>query len=119
MRTTYEKALELVSSLPPSDLQKLDEWIHEKQNLTKRDESKDEQVKEKVKKFNLAVNWIDEHREEYLGQWVCLDGDELISYGSDAIKVHNEAKVKGIKSPFLEHIVEEPEFFSDGWEMCR
>ena len=119
MQTNYEKALEIISLLPPSDLQKLDEWIHEKQNQTGRDESKRDQVKEEIQKYKLAKKWIDEHREEYLGQWVCLDGDELISFGDDAIEVHNQAKAKGIKAPFLEQIIEEPEFYGGGIEMCR
>lgn len=119
MQITYEKALEIVSSLPPSDLQKLSEWIRTKQNLENNGESKSEQVKEEVRKFNLAMKWIAEHRKEYLGKWVCLDGDELISHGTDAIKVHNKAKAKGIKTPFLEQIVDEPKHFSDGWERCQ
>lgn len=122
MQTNYEKALEIVSLLPPSDLKKLDEWIHAKRNQTKPDELKSNQVnqvKEEVRKYKLAKNWIDEHREEYLGQWVCLDGDELISFGNDAIEVHNQAKAKGIKAPFLEQIIEEPEFYGGGIEMCR
>lgn len=117
MQTTYEKALEIVRGLPPSDLQKLGEWISTKQNTKKYGESKSEQVKEEVRKFKLAMKWIADHREEYLGQWVCLDGDELISYGTDAIEVHNKAKAKGIKAPLLERIIEEPKAFSDGWEI--
>lgn len=119
MQTNYEKALEIVSSLPPSDLQKLGEWIQTKQNRENNGDSKSEQVKEEVRKFNLALKWIDEHKKEYLGQWVCLDGDDLISYGSDAVEVDKEARAKGIKAPFVVEIIEEPEYYGGGIEMCR
>ncbi|MGI8670578.1 MAG: hypothetical protein ACR2J3_12165 [Aridibacter sp.] len=119
MQTTYEKALEIVSSLPPSDLQKLGQWIQTKQNRENNGDAKSEQVKEEIQKYKLAKKWIAEHKKEYLGQWVCLDGDDLISFGSDAIEVDKEARAKGIKAPFLERIIEEPKFYSDGWEMCR
>ena len=34
--------------------------------------------------------WIEAHRDEYLGQWVALDGDRLIAHGSDAKKVYGK-----------------------------
>lgn len=78
-----------------------------------------ESIKEETEKFDLAMKWIQEHREEFLYQWVCLDGNELISHGKSAVNVHNEAKAKGIKTPFVERIVKEQKRFSDSWEMSK
>ena len=119
MQATFEQAVEIVSTLPPSDLQKLGRWIQSQQQQYVQSELKRLQVEEEVRKFQLAMRWLDEHRQEYLGQWVCLDGDSLISQGDDALKVHAEAKAKGIRVPFVEHIVEEPEAYLGGWEACQ
>ena len=59
---------------------------------------------EKSDKLRQAMTWIKAHRAEYAGQWVCLDGDQLISHGSEAKKVYAEADAKNISSPFVEYI---------------
>ena len=61
---------------------------------------------ERNEKFQKALHWIDEHRAEYLGKWVCLDGETLIAHGEDAKQVYAEAKSKGIKIPFIEQVRE-------------
>lgn len=49
-----------------------------------------------------------------MNQWVCLEGDELIAHGTDALEADRQAREAGIKAPFLEHIVEEKYPFG-GW----
>src|SRR6185369_14324889 len=48
--------------------------------------------------------WIEAHREQYLNQWVALDGDRLIAHGIDAKRVYDEAREQGITSPYLERV---------------
>ncbi len=119
MQTTYEQIIEAARRLSPEEIEKLGEWAREQQSTRREADEKNTEVEEEVRKFNLAREWIKEHQQEYLGQWVCLDGDVLISHGEDGLKVHREAKTKGIKAPFLEHIIEEPEAYLGGWEACR
>lgn len=72
---------------------------------------------ERNEKFQKALRWIDEHRAEYLGKWVCLDGETLIAHGTDAKQVYAEAKSKGIKIPFIEQVHEkEPSAYWGGWD---
>jgi len=119
MQTTYEQVIEAARQLSPEEIEKLGEWARQQQSAAQEANGKDAAVEEEIRKYKLATRWIGEHRKEYLGQWVCLDGDVLISHGGDAVKVHAQAKAKGIKAPFLEHIVEEPEAYLGGWEACR
>lgn len=58
--------------------------------------------------------WLRKHRTEYRGQWVALDGSQLISHGYDGKRVFLEAKAAGVRSPFLAHIEEEALPFG-GW----
>ncbi len=39
--------------------------------------------------------WIRDHGADYRGQWVALQGSELISHGPRGRDVHDEARAKG------------------------
>ena len=60
--------------------------------------------------------WIEAHRDQYLHQWVALDGDRLLAHGSDAKQVYDEARRQGITSPYLEQVSPKQEGFIGGWE---
>ena len=66
-------------------------------------------------RFRKAMDWIAEHRAEYLGQWVVLHGDQLISAAPDAKTAYETAKAVGIETPFLEHVIDEPVPYYAGW----
>ena len=119
MQTTFEKVIETASRLSSEEIHKLGEWVREKEKQNIQKNGGNEKVEEKVRKFNLAMKWIEENRAEYLGKWVCLDGDKLIGFGEDGTKVYNEAIAKGIKSPFMEFVKEEETHYLGGWEKCR
>ncbi len=121
--TTLEQVIETVGSLPIADRQYLRQWLQEKERRDiEHSESVEtlsplpaETVEQQMERFRKAMKWIDEHRGEYLGQWVALEGDTLISHGLDAMQVHREAKACGIAAPFLERMVEEEGTYWGGW----
>lgn len=60
--------------------------------------------------------WIERHRDEYLGQWVALDGDRLLAHGPDARQVYLAAREAGVRAPFLELVAPKEEVaFWGGW----
>jgi predicted DNA-binding antitoxin AbrB/MazE fold protein len=59
--------------------------------------------------------WIRVHGSEYRGQWVALQGSELISHGPKGRGVHDEALAKGVLRPLLVHLPDEPDLPSAGW----
>ena len=59
--------------------------------------------------------WLKEHRHEYIGQWVALDGDRLISHGTNAREVSEAARAAGVTTPFLAHIDPDDELPFGGW----
>lgn len=119
MQTTFEKVIETASSLSPEEIHKLGEWVREKERQTNRTNGRNEKIEEEIGKFNLAMKWIADNKKEYLGKWVCLDGNDLISYGEDAVKVYNEAIAKGIEIPFVNEVREEETAYLGGWEACQ
>lgn len=62
-----------------------------------------------------GIDWIAQHRNEYLGQWVILDGDRLISHGDDPQSLLKNARSAGIERPLVVRIEEEPAAYVGGW----
>ncbi len=114
MQTNLEQIIESVKTLPFEDLDLLREVIDEERRHKQIEKGKQEKLEERIAKFKKAEKWLAENREKYMNQWVCLEGDELIAHGSDALEVDRQAKEKGIEIPFMEHIVDESLPFG-GW----
>ena len=53
------------------------------------------------------MEWLRQHEHLYPGQWVALHGSTLLSHGSDARAVRDQARQKGIMHPLLVHIPKE------------
>jgi hypothetical protein len=71
---------------------------------------------ENARRSARSLQWLDENREKYSGQWVALDGDRLIARGPTAIEVYSKAKKEGVETPFVELVTEtEPSPFTGGW----
>ena len=80
MIQTAEQIIESVRALPLSEKEKFfDLAEEEKQKVLSEKEAKKAGLKAEQEKFRRAMNWLDENRQKYLGQWVCLDGDNLIA----------------------------------------
>lgn len=111
--TTLEQIINIARDLPPEALRSLREWIEEQEKKaeTRRREGHSQYDEER---FRDSLRWVDKHRDEYLGQWIALDGDLLISHGPNAKKVYEEARATGVQAPFLKRIVEDDLPFG-GW----
>lgn len=65
--------------------------------------------------LSRELEWLKEHRHEYLEQWVALEGDRLIAHGPKPREVYEAARAAGIKSPFVEFITAAEELPFGGW----
>jgi hypothetical protein len=91
-------------------------WLREQERLAAQDLRPEDPVREQTERFHRAMKWIEDHRAEYLGQWVALVGDRLISHGLDARQVYLAAKAAGVEVPFVERVREEETLpFCGGW----
>ena len=119
MNPTFENAIEIIKALPMPEREKFFDWAEEEKHKEQAEKAaKKTKLKDEHRKFELAMKWLEENRQKYLGKWVCLDGDKLIAFGADGLKIYQEAKAKGIEVPFVEHIVEENEVYGGGIEAC-
>jgi hypothetical protein len=77
--------------------------------------AREAKLRQELDEYRRAKQWIAEHRAEYLGQWVVLAGDRLISHGFDGHRVAAEARAAGIEVLFLVQIIEEPAAYCGAW----
>jgi predicted DNA-binding antitoxin AbrB/MazE fold protein len=52
------------------------------------------------------MRWIGENAHLYKGEYVALQGSELVSHGRDGHAVLAEARGKGVKQPLIYHVPE-------------
>lgn len=105
MIPTVENAIEIIRQLPPPEREKVREWIDEEnQKAQAETEDKKAELERRNERFRRALQWIEEHKEEYDGKFIVLDGDKLVASGSDSKTVYEEARAKGYRSPFLTRV---------------
>ncbi len=114
--STLEQVKEKILTLAHEDRKQLHHWLDEQACTDARHAAQKESLEDRLALYKQTEKWLQENREKYIGQWVALEGDRLLAHGTDALRVHAEAKAAGIEIPFLEHIVEEDdEPFYAGW----
>ncbi len=112
MQTNLEQVTNMIRALPLEDYDKVREVLDEAEQAKRK---KKEKSNWRLERYKKARKWLDEHNEEYLNKWVCLEGDKLIAVDDDGRKVYQKAIEAGIKSPFIHYIEKEPEAFWGGW----
>ncbi|CAN5190056.1 hypothetical protein BH20ACI1_BH20ACI1_15830 [soil metagenome] len=105
MTPTVENAIEIIRQLPPPEREKVRDWINEENSneLTEKEEKKAE-LERKNEKFKRALQWVEKNKEEYDGQFVLLEGDDLIAHGTNPKELYETARNKGIKIPFVKRV---------------
>jgi len=61
------------------------------------------------------LQWVKEHRHEYVDQWVALDGDRLLASGPVAREVYDKARGLGVQVPTVLRIEASDELPFGGW----
>jgi hypothetical protein len=61
------------------------------------------------------MRWLAEHRKEYAGQWVVVEGDTLVAHGADAQEVFRQVREAGMTRPFLAHVESSEDLPFGGW----
>jgi hypothetical protein len=112
---SFERVLEVVKGLPAIDKRRLQRWLIEDERAQSYAGANGE-IKPTYPR-EREMRWFadEQNRAKYGGQWVALDGDQLLSHGEDLRRVYEEAKAKGVESPFTGYIdpLDAPPF--GGW----
>lgn len=59
--------------------------------------------------------WLATHAAPYAGQWVALNGSQLIAHGPDAAAVRAAARAANVERPLLTHLPEQSDLPFGGW----
>lgn len=107
---TLQEVMQQAKTLPVTEQVTLAEFLLEQatrdeQNTTKNSVQFDPKVFERPDmERKLEREWLKQNWREYLGQWVAIEGDKLISCSEDAKNVFAEARAAGIRVPFVIHV---------------
>jgi Family of unknown function (DUF5678) len=97
---SFERVLEAVKALPAMDKRRLRHWLMEDERAQPYAEENGEIKLAYLREREMRWFADEQNRAKYGGQWVALDGDQLLSHGENLRQVYAEAKAKSVKSPF-------------------
>ena len=93
---TCDQVIEVIPSWPPEDRAKLREALDAAESRNaKTDELRAKAREASLRDYSIENRWLEEHRDEYAGQWVALKGDQLIHHSSNAKEVFAAADAIG------------------------
>lgn len=111
MIQTAEQLIENIRTLPAREREK---FFHLMDAERTNGHSNDEEQSRRNDRFRKAQQWIQDHKVEYDGEFVLLEGDVLLGHGNDPQALYADARRQGIKSPFVERI-KDRELPFGGW----
>src|SRR5437763_3083795 len=106
--------LEKLRELPPEKQQEVLDFVEflRQKNLSKREQNG---AQKGLIDRSRELNWLNENREKYEGEWVALDGDHLLSHGMNAREVYEQARKSGVEIPFLAQVEPKDQLPFGGW----
>lgn len=100
-----DKIIEEVRMLGPEELLKVQQLVNEQ--LKSFDQMQELPVKPRItgtytpKDRSRENEWLQQHQNEYAGQWIALDGDRLLSHGPVLKEVMAAAHQAGVTDPLV------------------
>lgn len=75
-------------------------------NTTNQPDAKDEFSDAETDRLRkrAIMNWLKEHRSEYAGKYVALDGERLIGFGTTFREASESAREAGVERPFVDYV---------------
>lgn len=103
---TAESILTLIEQLPSTERTRLNHLLARRQaESAKAKLPLDKRVScEPMKDRTREMKWIEEHKHEYAGQWVALDGDRLIAASHIQQEVWDAVKADSAELPLVHRI---------------
>ena len=113
---TLEKVLEEAKALSPDEQRQLRELLAGE--AVKAQQAEQEKPKKQCRdssRFAQEMRWLAEHRAEFAGQWVALDGDRLLAAGPQAREVFEAARKTGVERPLVVQVEPPDALPFGGW----
>jgi hypothetical protein len=103
---TAENIIKLIEKLPSAERLRLNRLLAGEQSKGARAKPPLDKLVpcEPMKDRTLEMKWIREHRHEYAGQWVALDGNRLIAASPIRAEISVAVKADGARLPLIHRI---------------
>jgi len=101
---SFEQVLEVVKTWPVMYRRRLRHWLMADERAQFLSSDNDETKLAHPREREMQWFADEQNRAKYGGQWVALDGDQLLSHGENLRQVYAEAKAKGVESPFTGYV---------------
>lgn len=99
---TAETILALIEQLPSDERTRLNQLMAQQGEPVKTKPPLDKRVPcEPMPDDKRERQWVKEHKTEYAGQWVALDGDRLIGASPNRMEISAAIKADGAKRPLI------------------
>lgn len=103
---TYEQIAGAIAELPPFDKQRLLDLLLSQLGSSEEDKNGGQAVVLGIAEIELPDprpndQWLENHKEEYRGQWVALHNGVLIAHGTDGEAVVKTVHQTGVKMPLI------------------
>lgn len=102
-----QEIIDAVLTLPPDDRQALREFLSEPPSQSTKGSTTEMRAAE--------MAWLAKHEAEYAGQWLALDGDRLVAFGTDPKQLYAESRALGVPNPFLAYAEDPHQAQWGGW----
>jgi len=103
---TAESILRLIEQLPSTERIRLNRLLARRQveSATAKPPLDKRVPCEAMKDRTREMKWIEEHKHEYAGQWVALDGHRLIAASPIRAEISAAVKADGAELPLIHRI---------------
>jgi hypothetical protein len=101
---SLDQIIKSIEQLPAPEQERIRRWLDENGTPNRERNASQPHANRSAK----SLRWLDETEKNIRGQWVALDGDQLITSGPTAKEVYSKARAEGVQIPFVE-LVTEPE----------
>lgn len=112
-QATVESIFEQAVTLEPEEKLRLGALLINGHGSAKQTESaepvSDQSFSESTRKQLASMAWIAQNADQYVNQWVALDGDRLVAHGTDFKEVLAAARADVAPEPLLHFCEPKPE----------
>jgi Family of unknown function (DUF5678) len=101
---TFEQIAGVVQGMPLLDRRRLLNLLLSQPDLAveqKGEEQVTASIQDHLAQHAPNLRWLEEHREEYIGQWVALHDGRLIAHSSDGEALVEPVRKSGVRNPLI------------------
>ncbi len=98
---TFEQIAGAIQGLPLLDQRRLLNLLLAQPDLTAEQNGQEAVFTQERLTQDPNLRWLEEHREEYSGQWVALHNGQLIAHSFDGEALVEPVRQSGVRSPLI------------------